>query len=130
MAILSAVLAFFSGLFLSVMVSGAVEAGVKSIFVLFAQDPEAMAANHPVEFAEFFRNFYGVHPALIESAGYGRFSPGGGSMSGAGAPRSGGGTTHAPYYDQPGEIPSAQKGGRSAYAPAAAPAGLGAPSTY
>lgn len=124
MAILAAVLAFFTGLFLSVLVSGAVEAGVKTVFVLFAQDPEAMLANHPQEFGEFFRTFYGVHPALIESAGYGRFAGGDQVGPGAAAPR--GGAGHPPYSDAGGPA----KGNLAPQYPQAAPAGLGAPTTY
>jgi len=45
--ILLAVVGFFAGLFLSLIVMSVLDAGVATVFVVFAEDPEAFARSHP-----------------------------------------------------------------------------------
>eukprot|EP00624_Nannochloropsis_granulata_P000092 evm.model.NODE_10285_length_5569_cov_33.898186.1 len=51
-SIVLGVVGFFAGLFLSLIVMSVLDAGVATVFVVFAEDPEAFAQSHPALYGE------------------------------------------------------------------------------
>lgn len=51
-AIVLAVVGFFAGLFLALLAMSVIDAGVAAIYVLNAEDPEALMRTHPPLFVE------------------------------------------------------------------------------
>ncbi|KAA0155285.1 hypothetical protein FNF27_05710 [Cafeteria roenbergensis] len=70
--IITGVLGFVVGVLMCSIVSGVIESAVKTVFVCFADRPEALMATHPSEFAEITSAWYSERRDLMESAGYDR----------------------------------------------------------
>lgn len=70
--VITGLLGFVVGVLMCSIVSGVIESAVKTVFVCFADRPEALMATHPSEFAEITSAWYAERRDLMESAGYDR----------------------------------------------------------
>jgi hypothetical protein len=70
--IIAGVSGFVVGFLMCAIIAGIIESAVKTVFVCFAERPEALMASHPDEFAEIMGAWYGLKPDLITGAGYDR----------------------------------------------------------
>lgn len=71
-SIIAGTCGFVVGFLMCAIVAGVIESAVKTVFVCFAERPEALMASHPDEFAEIMGAWYGLKPDLITGAGYDR----------------------------------------------------------
>jgi hypothetical protein len=61
---------FVVGFLVCSIVSGVIESAVKTVFVCFAERPEALLSTHPEEFAEIMSAWWRERRPLLEAAGY------------------------------------------------------------
>lgn len=81
-AIVAGVFSFLVGVVMCAIISGIIESAVKTVFVCFAERPEALLYTHPAEFEEIIRAWRAFQPEFITSAGYDTtFSRGGAGAS-------------------------------------------------
>lgn len=68
--VLVAIFAFIVGFLMCAIVSGVIESAVKTVFVCFAERPDALVHTHPQAFQELVAAWNAFHPEYIRSAGY------------------------------------------------------------
>jgi hypothetical protein len=72
---MAAFFSFLAALGMAGVMSSIISAAVHTVFVCFAQGPEALASTHPEHLARLGAAWVKFHPAVWASSGYARTFP-------------------------------------------------------
>ena len=78
--VIGGVLGFIFGLGLCSIVTSVIHSAVQTVYVCWAEAPEALADTHPEEFGKLLTAWMEAFPSVMQKAGYDRFTAPGGAV--------------------------------------------------